>query len=123
MSRTIHVTPMGKPRMTQRDKWKQRPVVVRYRAFCDELRLLMRGFHLSDAVSLQFVLPMPVSWSKKKRAALNGQPHQQKPDVDNLVKSVLDALLADDSSIHTVHATKTWGEEGSITITSLEEEK
>lgn len=121
MSRTIQVTPMGKPRMTQRDKWAKRPAVVRYRAFCDELRLRMRDFHLSDAISLQFVLPMPVSWSKKKRAALNGKPHQQRPDGDNLAKAVLDALYAEDSTIHTLHITKTWGDKGSITITNLEE--
>jgi hypothetical protein len=26
-------------RMTRADKWKQRPAVMRYRAFCDEVRL------------------------------------------------------------------------------------
>lgn len=121
MTRTFDVTPMGKPRMTQRDKWKKRPVVMRYRDFCDELRLLMRDFPLPDAISLQFVMPMPKSWSKKKRAALNGKPHQQRPDGDNLAKAVLDALYAEDSTIHTLHITKTWGDKGSITITSLEE--
>ena len=29
------ITPIGKPRMTRADKWKQRPAVMRYRAFCD----------------------------------------------------------------------------------------
>lgn len=27
------ITPIGKPRMTRADKWKQRPPVMRYRAF------------------------------------------------------------------------------------------
>ncbi len=35
----FNITPMGKPRMTRADKWKQREVVMRYRAFCDEVRL------------------------------------------------------------------------------------
>lgn len=120
MTRTFDVTPMGKPRMTQRDKWQQRPVVLRYRALCDEIRAQATGFTVADALALHFTLPMPKSWSKKKRLALVGQPHQSKPDVDNLVKAVLDALLPDDSRVHTVHATKTWGESGSITITNLE---
>ena len=34
----IPVTPVSKPRMTQRDKWKKRPCVLRYRAYCDALR-------------------------------------------------------------------------------------
>jgi hypothetical protein len=33
------ITPVGKPRMTRSDKWKQRPPVIRYRMFCDEARL------------------------------------------------------------------------------------
>ena len=34
----FRVTPIGKPRMTQRDRWKKRPPVVRYHAFKDQLR-------------------------------------------------------------------------------------
>ena len=30
------ITPVPKPRQTQRDKWKRRDVVMRYRAFADE---------------------------------------------------------------------------------------
>ena len=30
---TMRGDPMGKPRMTQRDKWQKRPVVVRYRQY------------------------------------------------------------------------------------------
>lgn len=32
------VPPVAKPRMTQRDRWKERPRVVKYRRFCDALR-------------------------------------------------------------------------------------
>lgn len=33
------ICPLPKPRMTQRDRWAKRPAVLRYRAFCDEVRL------------------------------------------------------------------------------------
>ena len=33
-----YINPVSKPRMTQRDVWKKRPVVVKYHAFCDEMR-------------------------------------------------------------------------------------
>ncbi|MND15687.1 hypothetical protein D3C80_59160 [compost metagenome] len=61
------ITPIGKPRMTRVDKWKQRSAVMRYRAFCDEARL--RKIHLSESgAHITFVMPMPQSWSQKKRA-------------------------------------------------------
>ena len=82
------ITPMGKPRMTRADKWKKRPEVLRYRAFCDEVRL--QGVDLPESGShVTFILPMPASWSKKKRAELNGKPHQAKPDFDNMMKALI----------------------------------
>lgn len=91
------ITPIGKPRMTRADKWKQRPEVIRYRAFCDEARL--RKIHLPDSgAHVTFVMPMPQSWSQKKRAQYAGRPHQSKPDCDNMLKALMDALYED---IHT----------------------
>ncbi len=59
------INPVGKPRMTRRDKWKQRPPVMRYRMFCDEARL--HGIQLPEnGAHVTFVLPMPKTWSKKK---------------------------------------------------------
>ncbi|BFT80914.1 RusA family crossover junction endodeoxyribonuclease [Enterobacter roggenkampii] len=114
------ITPVGKPRMTRRDKWKQRPPVMRYRLFCDEVRL--HGIQVPEnGAHITFVLPMPQSWSKKKRAAMDGQPHQQKPDLDNLTKSLLDALFEDDSHIWDARTSKVWGETGMIIIEHIGE--
>lgn len=103
----IPITPVGKPRMTQRDRWAKRPAVVRYYQFCDELRL-KHPAALPPLLIVTFYLPMPKSWSKKKKAAYNGKPHQQKPDIDNLCKAVMDALAKDDSYIWCVSAKKYW---------------
>jgi Holliday junction resolvase RusA-like endonuclease len=109
------ITPIGKPRMTRADKWKQRPEVMRYRVFCDEARL--RNVHLPESgAHVTFVMPMPPSWSKKKREAFNGQPHKSKPDCDNMLKALMDALFDDDSSIWDCRITKLWGEKGQIII-------
>lgn len=109
------VTPVGKPRMTRSDKWKQRPPVLRYRVFCDEVRL--HEIVLPESGShVVFILPMPKTWSQKKRASMNGQPHQQKPDIDNLTKSLMDAIYDDDAHIWDVRASKIWGDEGAIVI-------
>ena len=54
--------------------------------------------------------------SQKKRAQLNGQAHQQKPDKDNLEKALLDAIFDDDSRVWDGRVTKLWGEKGQIII-------
>lgn len=115
MIQIYDITPLGKPRQTNRDRWAKRPAVLRYRAFKDEVRL--RGVALPEGGShITFVLPMPDSWSKKKRAQFIGQPHQQKPDVDNLHKALMDAVFDDDSAVWDARITKIWGEKGQIRI-------
>ena len=110
------ITPVPKPRMTQADRWKQRAPVLRYRAFADECRLRRVQVPESQA-RITFILPMPPSWSKKKRAEHDGQPHQQRPDLSNLLKALEDACLSDDSHIwHYADVRKIWGQEGGILI-------
>ncbi|MDD5533972.1 MAG: RusA family crossover junction endodeoxyribonuclease [Syntrophales bacterium] len=113
---TYDLLPVPKPRMTRRDKWKLRSCVVKYRAFCDQARALGINLPFSGA-HIVFVLPMPASWSKKKRAEYLGRPHQSKPDLDNMIKALADALHKEDSGLWDIHATKIWGERGEIRIT------
>lgn len=114
----IDITPVAKPRMTQRDRWATRPAVIRYRAFCDELRLQYKDV-LPPTLMLTFYLPMPPSWSAKKRREHKGHEHTQKPDVDNLSKAVMDALCEDDSYIYALYARKYWAEKGGIIIDTI----
>lgn len=112
----LNITPMGKPRMTQRDVWKQRPVVMRYRAYCDELRYNLPGYELTPALSLTFGIEMPKSWSKAKREQMRERPHQQKPDIDNLCKAFMDAFKSDDSHVWALHAEKLWADKPYIIL-------
>lgn len=61
------------------------------------------------------------SWSKKRRAETMGQPHTQKPDADNLGKTVLDALnriaWADDGQVSAITIRKLWGERDEVHVT------
>lgn len=59
---------------------------------------------------------MPKSWSKKKHVEMNGKPHQQKPDVDNLLKALMDAVFKDDCKVWNVTVSKVWGTSGNITV-------
>ena len=118
MTGTITIDPIGKPRQTQRDKWKQRPVVMRYRAFCDTVRAHFGG-RLEDihGITIKFYIPMADSWSNKKKGKMVGTQHRQKPDIDNLAKSFMDAILKDDSCVSQLSAEKVWASTGSITYT------
>jgi Holliday junction resolvase RusA-like endonuclease len=99
----------SKPRMTQRDRWAKRPCVVKYYKFCDELRDAIDVVGLDVArLDLVFHIQMAKSWSNKKKAFMNGQPHRQKPDADNLLKAFADALLKDDSGVCDMRSRKMW---------------
>ncbi len=115
MKKSYDITPCTKPRQTQRDKWKKRPCVLKYRAFADEVRL--KGVQLPEfGYHVTFIIPMPKSWSKKTMAAMNLTPHQQTPDKDNLEKALLDALFEDDCRIWDGRVTKRWGYKGEIIV-------
>ena len=117
----VTVDPVAKPRMTRRDKWERRPAVVRYRAYADALRAALPRGVRGGAFHLTFQLAMPRSWTKAKRTRMNGNPHRSKPDIDNLIKGVLDALMPDDAHVWKVTAEKTWAETGAVTIHELEQ--
>ena len=107
---TCYLVPIGKPRMTQRDKYMKRPAVVRYRIFADALRDCMKDVDLSDvwSLTLKFWLPFPPSYSFKKREELKGKIHRQKIDIDNACKAVMDSLLEDDKGVAGLCAWKYW---------------
>lgn len=111
------INPVAKPRMTQADRWKKRPPVVRYHEFKDQVRA--NKVELSESgLEIIFEIPMPKSWSKKKKAQMNGQAHQQRPDLDNLLKALFDAVYTEDCQIWSYRASKFWAYQGSITIVS-----
>ena len=121
----IPIDPVAKPRMTQKDKWAKRPIVMRYRAFCDELRLVHKVNIPEDYFHIEFLfrIAMPKSWSKKKKRYMDGRYHQQTPDIDNLIKSFFDAVLEDDRHIARVAGIKLWSSSGSIYLEAFNHKK
>lgn len=115
--------------MSQSDRWKvnpnhtdprkrQRKEVAEYFAFKDSLRAQsnIMGFELKTHLDCVFMIPMPDSWSGKKKDKMNGLPCKVKPDIDNIVKGICDALKANDSDIWSLKAEKRWAFKGSIII-------
>lgn len=124
---TWQIPPMGAPRMNRSDAWKARDVVERYHVFRDlvniEMKKVSYDWEQFRTLNVNFYLPMPASWSASKRMKFDGLSHDQKPDTDNLVKALLDAIFrdlkADDKQVHTFsHVGKYWtAGKGKIIIT------
>lgn len=114
--KVVNVVPMGAPRLTRADAWKGRPVVQRYHEYRDALREALPGFELPVELRVVFFIPMPASWSRRKRFAFLGAPHDQKPDIDNLVKAFMDAFKSEDKHVAILHAEKYWSEVGEVSV-------
>lgn len=113
----IPITPIPKPRMVNSDRWKKRPVVEKYWKYKDALNLMAPKNINWEHLSIKFVMPIPGSWSKKKSLEMVGKPHQQTPDLDNLIKALKDCLLKQDCAVwHYEDIKKVWGVEGCIVV-------
>jgi len=123
------VIPVGAVRMTQSDRWKtnpnhpdpkkrQRKAVTQYFNFKNTILWQAKemNFELGQCFDAVYLLPMPDSWSGKKKERMNGMPCEVKPDTDNITKGIKDALRKNDSDIWYEKAEKRWAYKGSIII-------
>ena len=94
--------PPGLKRLKRLEKYNQYKIDLRAAA-------LEKGFELlPQGCSFRFYIPMPKTWSKKKRAIMHFKLHQQKPDIDNLMKAVFDSMLSEDKGVAHFEAVKFW---------------
>ena len=118
---TLEITPIPAPRLNRKSRFNpaKKAMWERYMNFKGLLFILAQksGFDFSqESLAVTFILPMPKSWSQKKRQRLNGQPHKQRPDLDNMLKAVKDSLYKEDKRIWHVCAEKRWGVKGQIIL-------
>lgn len=108
----------AKPRMTRKDKWQTRPATSKFWAFKDMIKLAAKeqDFRLGDQFEAKFFIKMPESWGKKKKSDFCGRPHQQRPDLDNLCKGLMDSLLKEDSGVWSTWCAKYWWHESKIIV-------
>lgn len=110
----LNVTPMGAPRANQGKSWFARG--KNYMMFKDKLREEIErvGFKVKNGyLDLIFCMPIPniergSKRSVREKVSRHGQPHRQKPDVDNILKGFMDAMFTDDAMIYRVTAIKVW---------------
>ena len=114
----LDVTPVSKPRMTRADRWKKRQSVLKFFAFRDAVKQYCETHAIAWwSFEIEFHVPMPKSWSKKKKAKYDGKPHQQRPDLDNFLKAWKDSVYEEDAIVWHVEATKLWtSSSGFITV-------
>ncbi len=71
-------------------------------------------------LNLTCFIPMPDSWSEKKKKKMDGTRHTQKPDRDNIEKGVCDSLnkivWKDDGQVCDGRTRKFWSRTGRLEI-------
>lgn len=121
----LNITPQTHVRATQNDsiffripREKLRPAglkrllrLEKYNQYKIDLLAEAKRKHFElppSGLSVTFYIPVPPSWSQKKKAAHHGLLHQSKPDIDNCTKAFLDSLVAEDKFIANITLTKRW---------------
>lgn len=106
----------------------------KYNAYKEEVRYHIEKEGLiipSGYFAIWFYIPHPKSWRKKKIQELVGAPHMGTPDLDNLIKALLDGAMprrnrisgekgADDRRIHNYVPFKVWCHPGQEKIVIVE---
>lgn len=101
--------PVAKPRQTRSDKWKQRPCVLRYRAWADRARDIAGTVSVKTGrLDVVAYFPIPKHFCGAVRESMIGDVHLSKPDADNVLKAVSDALCPHDQIIHDMSIKKRW---------------
>lgn len=125
MTKTFRVigSPVAKPRLTKSSHWGKKDengnfqyynksvgyyfdwaALCRRSATGDSTKYITEhSYHHMDAV---FIFPIPDKFTQKKHSDALGAPLKTRPDIDNLVKGVMDAILEKDSMISSIRARK-----------------
>jgi Holliday junction resolvase RusA-like endonuclease len=108
------------PRQNRSDAWRSRPSVIEYRACRDALR--GAGLRMPHGRYIAvFFFPMPKSWSEPKKKGFRGRPHQSKPDLSNAIKTLEDALTANDERLFDARGVKLWADAPRVVIIDAEQ--
>lgn len=113
----INITPVAKGRPRFGNGRTYTPQKTREAEECIGIiaRGLYKGEPYAGAVRMDvtFYMPIPQSYSQKKKKELVGEFHTKKPDADNLVKTVCDSLngivISNDSQIADLRVKKMYG--------------
>lgn len=121
--------PKGRPRFSTRGKFPVAYTPEKTKNYESEVGMMAKAAMgasepLEGALEafIYVTFAVPASYSKKRtEACLSGQEkHTKKPDLDNVVKTVLDGMsdivFLSDSQITSIHATKVYGEVAKVEV-------
>lgn len=118
----LDIAPMPAPRLNRYSRFhpKKQRLQQRYERWKADVRklALVAGWRPTEELHVIFVIPMPISWSAKKKREMTTQPHQRRKEGDrnNLMKALEDALYEEDSYVWKSSEEKRWGYDGKILI-------
>lgn len=110
----VDPVPKGRPRFTRTGHAYTPEKTAHYEARIRALYELHKGEYFEGPIEVRLVfnMPIPKSFTKKVKRLIEGgeYPHTKKADLDNLIKSVTDAIIgvayADDAQIVKLTAEK-----------------
>jgi Holliday junction resolvase RusA-like endonuclease len=121
--------PKGRPRFSTRGKFPVAYTPEKTKNYESDVGMMAKAAMgasepLEGALEafIYVTFAVPASYSKKRtEACLSGQEkHTKKPDLDNVVKAVLDGMsdivFLSDSQITSIHATKVYGEVAKVEV-------
>lgn len=94
--------PSGLKRLLRLEKYNNYKIDLLAEAKRKNFTVPAHGF------SVTFYMPVPKSWSQKKKKKHHGFLCQSRPDLDNLLKSFFDSLVSEDKYICQYSACKRW---------------
>ncbi len=108
--------PLMRPRLTKYGIWDPQGRLKK------DMGLVISAQHIDQELfvgplrlDIVFYMPMPNSWSHKKKLAHVGKDHISRPDLDNLIKLPLDVcnkiIFHDDCTISWICAKKVYDDE------------
>ncbi len=115
----INPVPASRPRVSRWSTYYPK----KYTKFKQDMEALTSELNttLSEKlvrVEIDFMIKIPVSWSKKKKQELNNTYCSNNSDIDNYIKALLDSLngvfFIDDRQVVEIFARKIYSNEGYI---------
>jgi len=121
--------PKGRPRFSTRGKFPVAYTPEKTKNYESDVAMMAKAAMgasepLEGALEafIYVTFPVPASYSKKRTEAClsDSEKHTKKPDLDNVVKAVLDGMsdivFLSDSQITSIHATKVYGEVAKVEV-------
>lgn len=97
-----NLRPSGLKRLLRIERYNQYKISLSAEAKRMQFRMHPQG------MSITFYIPVPRSWTKKKKRQAHLQFHTSTPDLDNLMKAMQDSLLTDDRHLAHYELSKRW---------------